>query len=211
MSSAAHRAAVAFLQGGLAAVVAQVVGPPIGGAIAAVTGFSPLAGLVRTLLPVAGFSAAGAVGGDAVGAGPRAARAFAGGGALTGLVLTATSEPLSGLTGYENPAVVIAYAVITSTFAYGVGGALATAILRKRTILPAAAFAAGGAAGGVLGVLPFLLSRWGSIEGAAGQLIWVATAIGSVLVPLACGGALTARALDGPNVHGSGGGSPFSR
>jgi hypothetical protein len=194
MRSRAHLAAIGFLQGGLIAVVAQVVAAPMAGAAALVPGLAPFTWLVRAFVPVAGFAAAGAVGGDALRVGSRGAMAFAEGGALTGAVLLVTSSNLSGLTGFEAPSVVFAYATVTSGAAFGIGGLAAGISMRVRHLSwrTGAFFGLGGVIGGVLAVAPF----FAALTGSAAQLLWLAASTASVLVPLGLGGALTARVLD---------------
>jgi hypothetical protein len=199
MTSPAHRAAVGFFQGGLVAVVAQVVASPLAGAVAAVSAWSPLAPLVRILIPLAGLAVAGAVGGEAMERGRRGVRSFALGGLAAGVVLMTASPNLSGLTGYENPLIVLAYATTTAAAAFGILGFVGgLGLVRTARARAAVAFAIGGAAGGLLGTVPFLLARYGP-AGAAGpvaQFVFLASAVGSIAVPLALGGALTARALN---------------
>jgi hypothetical protein len=200
VTSPAHRAAIGFLQGALVAVAAEVVASPLAGSLSRIPAISPLAPAIRTLVPLAGFSVAGAVGGEAIGEGRLGTAAFAAGGLGAGLVLTMTSPHLSGLTGYEDALIVLAYAACTFALAFGLCGCLAGAILRPDIVMRAtAAFAFGGALGGLAGILPFLLARFGS----AGpgdllwQFVWLASSIASIATPLAVGGALTARVMHG--------------
>jgi hypothetical protein len=68
------------------------------------------------------------------------------------------------------------------------------AVRRGKVGRVAAVFAVGGIAGGLLGVLPFLVQRWG---GSGWADLWVfvtmACSIGSVVVPQMVGGSSAAR------------------
>jgi hypothetical protein len=194
MTSPSHRASMGFLRGAFIAVVAQVVTAPLAAGVGSLS-LSQLAPVVRALLPVAGFALAGAVGGEALGVGRQGASAFAAGGLLAGVVLTIAAPNLSGLTGHENAAIVLAYAVATFAAAFGLCGGVAGAILRGGVAgRSAAAFSAGGAIGGVACILPFFLARLGA-ESLVLQFAWLASSVGSIAIPLALGGGLTARAL----------------
>jgi hypothetical protein len=198
MTSPAHRAAIGFLRGALIAVVAEALATPLAASLGSLSAMAPVSSVVRTLVPLAGFAFGGAVGGEALDAGRVGSLAFAVGGLATGVVLTFTSPHLSGLTGHEHAGVVLAYAAGTSSAAFGLGGWIGSAMLRRGVSLPAtAAFAAAGALGGVVGVLPFFLTRVGGREwlGLGMQFTWLTASIASIAVPLALGGALSARAL----------------
>jgi hypothetical protein len=207
MTSPAHRATLGFLHGALVAIVAQVLAVPLAAAVGSIASVAPLAPLVRVALPVAGFAFAGAVGGEALGAGRSGAPGFAAGGLATGLVLTLTSPHLAGLTGHEDGFVVAAYAAGTFAAAFGLGGCLGIIVVDRRSVGPGrpggggigratAAFTASGALGGLVSVLPFFLPRVaGGAAGTALELISLASAVGSVAIPLGLGGALTARVV----------------
>jgi hypothetical protein len=189
-----------FLQGALIAVVAQAAAQPLALAVGAVPGLGFLVPAVRVVVPLAGFAFAGAVGGEALGAGSLGAPAFAAGGLAAGVVLTFTSPNLSGLTGHENAAIVLAYAAGTSAVAFGLAGCVGGAILGQRIVAPATAgFALAGALGGVVSVVPFLGARFGAVAASPllGQFVWLASSVGAVAVPMCVGGALVARALHG--------------
>jgi hypothetical protein len=195
MSSPAHRAALGFLRGGLIAVVSLVAAPPLGALLAAIFESTWPAGLVQLLLPFVGFALGGAIGGEAVAVGSRGAIAFGCGGGAAGLVLLLTSPHLQGLTGFEDPMVVVPYAIAASAIAFGAMGLVGGLVVRRGNVgRITAAFAIGGIVGGLLGVLPFLVQRWG---GPGWVDLWVfvtmACSIGSVVVPLMLGGAYAAR------------------
>ena len=195
MSSPAHRAALGFLRGGLIATVSLALAPALGAVLAAIFQSGWPIGLMQFLLPMCGFVLGGAIGGEAVGVGSRGAMAFGCGGGAAGLVLLLTAPHLQGLTGFENPRVVVPYAVATSALAFGVMGLAGSLVVRRGKVgRVAAVFAVGGALGGLLGVLPFLVQRWG---GPGWADLWVfvpmASSIGSVVVPLMLGGSSAAR------------------
>jgi hypothetical protein len=195
MSSPAHRAALGFLRGGLIAVVSLVLTPALGTLAAALSMSGWPVGLMQFLLPLAGFAFGGAVGGESLGFRSRSTMAFGCGGTAAGLVLLLTDQNLQGLTGFENPRVVVPYAVVTSALAFGAMGLVGGLVVRRgRVGRVAAVFAVGGAIGGLLGVLPFLVQRLG---GPGWADLWVfvtmACSIGSVVVPMATGGAAAAR------------------
>jgi hypothetical protein len=196
VTSSAHQAATGFLRGALVAVVSQVTAAPLA---AAVGMFLPaLAPAARIFVPLAGFAAAGAVGGDALGAGPRGARAFSAGCFVAGVVLSVTSPPLSGLTGHEDPAAVIPYAALTFGAAFGLGGCVGGALLGAGRVAHAsAAFGGAGALGGIASLVPYLLARFGASgpSGLAVQFLGLVSSVGAVAIPLCVGGSLVARAL----------------
>jgi hypothetical protein len=196
MTSPAHKAAIAFLQGAMIAAVAQVVAAPVASALAFVPWFGAVVPGVRTAIAVGGFVLAGAVGGEAIGR--RWAGGFAVGGALGGLVLALTGSNLQGLTGYENRLVVTSYAASTTAAAYGAWGLVAGAVAaRPLAIRTGAVFAAFGGLGGLVGVVPFFLQPGGvAAEGAGLQFVWLVSAVGTIAVPLALGGASTAVAVE---------------
>ena len=195
MSSPAHRAALGFLRGGLIAGLSLAIAPALGAALANIFPSGWPAGIIQVLLPMCGFVLGGAIGGEAVGVEPRGGLAFGCGGGAAGLVLLLTAPHLRGLTGFEDPMIVVTYAVATSTLAFGVMGLVGGLVIRRGKVgRVAAIFAASGVVGGLLGVLPFLLQRWG---GAGWADLWVfvtmASSIGSIVVPLMIGGASAAR------------------
>jgi hypothetical protein len=195
MSSPAHEAALGFLKGGLIAVVSLALTPALGAVTAAVLQAAWPARMIQLLLPLAGFAIGGAVGGAALGIGSRGATGFACGGAAAALVLIVTFPPLQGLTGFENASVVVPYGVGTSALAFGASGLVGSLLVRRGKVgRVSAVFAGGGAIGGLLAVLPFLVQRWG---GPVWPDLWMfatmACSIGSVVVPLMVGGASAAR------------------
>jgi len=195
MVSPAHRAALGFLRGSLIAVVFLVLTPALGALASSVPTLGWLVKTAQFLLPVAGFAAGGAFGGDALSLGSRGALAFGCGGGVAGLLLLLTSPHLQGLTGFEDPVVVVPFAVATSAVAFGAMGLVGSLVVRRGKVgRVAAVFAAGGAAGGLLGVVPFLVLRWGS-PGWADLWVFVtmACSIGSVVVPFMLGGSAAAR------------------
>lgn len=195
MSSPAHRAALGFLRGGLIATVSLVLTPALGALASSVPTLGWLVKAAQFLLPVAGFAAGGALGGDALSLGPRGAMAFGCGGGAAGLVLFLSAPHLQGLTGFEDPLVVVPYAIATSALAFGAMGLIGSLVVQRGKVgRVAAVFAVGGIVGGLLGVLPFLARRAG---GPGWADLWVfvtmACSIGSVVVPLMLGGASAAR------------------
>lgn len=198
MSTPAHRAAVAFLRGGLIAVVSVALAPPLGALASALHAPQWVAAAARLAVPVAGFAIGGAVGGDALAVGTRGAAGFGWGGAAAGLVLALASAPLQGLTGFENPWVVVPYETGTSMIAFGVMGAVGSLVLhRGRSLRVTVAFLAGGAAGGLTGVLPYAVQLCGSVRAEVSTFLTLACSIGSVVVPFVVGGASAARVWEG--------------
>ena len=195
MSSPAHRAALGFLRGGLIAAVSLALAPALGAVLSAISPGSWTVGLTRFVLPLAGFAFGGAVGGEVLGLGSRGSMAFACGGAAAGLVLLLTASHLQGLTGFEDPVVVVPYAVATSALAFGAMGLVGSLVVRRgRIVRLVAVFACAGMAGGLLGVLPFLVQRWiGPMWADLWMFVTMACSIGSVVVPLIVGGSSAAR------------------
>ena len=195
MNSPAHRAALGFLRGGLVAAVSLLLTPALGGLLAGVSQSGWPVELMRFVLPLAGFASGGAVGGEALDVGARGALGFGCGGAAAGLVLLVTAPHLQGLTGFEDPLVVVPYAIATSALAFGAMGLIGSLAVRRGKVgRVAAVFAVGGIVGGLLGVLPFLVQRWGGpIWADLWMLVTTACSIGSLVVPLTVGGSSAAR------------------
>lgn len=195
MSSPAHRAALGFLRGGLIAVLSLALAPALGAALAGIFQSGWPAGIILVLLPMCGFVLGGVIGGEAVGVGSRGAIAFGCGGGAAGLVLLLTSRHLQGLTGFEDPLVVVPYAIATSSIAFGAMGLIGGLVVRLGHLgRITAAFAVGGIIGGLLGVLPFLVQRWGAAGWADLRMfVTMACSIGSVVVPFMLGGSSAAR------------------
>jgi hypothetical protein len=195
MSSPAHRAALGFLRGGLIAAVSLALAPLLGAFLAATFQSRWPAGLMPVVLPLAGFAFGGAVGGEALGLRSRGATAFGCGGAAAGLVLLLTASHLQGLTGFEEPVIVVAYAIATSALAFGAMGLVGSLVVRRGKVgRVAAVFAGAGMAGGLLGVLPSLVQRSsGPMWADMWMFVTVACSIGSIVVPLMLGGSSAAR------------------
>jgi hypothetical protein len=200
--SPGHRAALAFLQGALVAAVADLAGVPLASALGTVDFLAPAVGTVRTIVPILGLVLAGAMGGEAIGR--RWAVGCASGGAVAGGLLSLTAPHLQGLTGFEDPVIVVGFSLGTSAAAYGLWGLTAGAIASRSIAWRAAGvFAFGGALGGLVTIVPFLVPRTASTlaGSAATQFVWLASALGGLAVPLAVGGALLAGAVS-RSAHG---------
>lgn len=199
MRSPAHRATVAFARGGLVAIVALLAAGRAGGFGRDVPILAPLFHVLQLALPVFGFALAGAIGGASLGAGRRATWGFAAGCFLAGMVLAAAWPQLSGLTGHESLVSVLSFAVAAWTAAFGLAGLVGGAALPgRRTRLVAGGFAAGGAAGAVLLILPVLLVPVG-LRGwppTAQLAVTVLSSVAGLLAPFAIGGAAAGRAVD---------------
>jgi hypothetical protein len=195
MTSPAHQAALGFLRGGLIAAVSLMLNPAIGAVLAGVFHSGWPAELLRCGLPLAGFAFGGAVGGEALGVGSRGATGFACGGAAAALVLLVTAPHLQGLTGFEDPLVVVSYAVGTSALAFGASGLVGSLVVRRGKVgRVSAVFAGGGAIGGLLWALPLLALPWtGPMWADLSMFATMACSIGSVVVPLMVGGSSAAR------------------
>ena len=195
MTSPAHRAALGFLSGGLIAVVSLALTPALGAVAAAVSHEGWTARMTQLLLPLAGFVIGGAVGGAALDVGSRGATGFACGGGAAGLVLLLTAPHLQGLTGFEDPLVVVPYAIGTSALAFGAMGLVGSLVVRRgKVVRVVAIFAVGGAIGGLLSVLPFLVQRWsGPVWADLWMFVTMGCSIGSVVVPFMVGGSSAAR------------------
>jgi hypothetical protein len=199
MMSPSHRAALRFLRGGLVAVVALLVPSQFGFISRESPALAALVTILRIVVPAAGFAAGGAVGGAALGRGARGVWASSAALLVTGLVVTAVAPHVQGLTGFENPAVVMAFAASATGGAFALGGAVLAALLDARH-LPriTAGFLAGGAAGGVVTVLPSVLAA--SLAGwpADAQLfLRLACSLAGLLGPFAVAGAVAGGALQG--------------
>jgi hypothetical protein len=194
MRSPAHRAALGFLRGGLVAAVSLLLTPALGGVLAGVSQSGWPVELMRFVLPLAGFAFGGAVGGEALDVGSRGAMGFGCGGGAAGLVLLVSSPHLQGLTGFEDPLVVVPYGIVTSALAFGVMGLVGSLVVRRgRVRRVVAAFAGGGLIGGLLGVLPFLVQRWvGPMWADLWVFVTMAGSMGSVVVPVMVGGSSAA-------------------
>ncbi len=117
---------------------------------------------------------------------------------MAGVILTLTSQPLTGLTGHEDPLVVIPYAAVTFGAAFGLGGCVGGALLGAgRVARAAAAFGCAGTLGGIVSLVPYLFARFGAAgpSGPAFQFLWLASSMGAVAIPLSVGGSLVSRAL----------------
>jgi hypothetical protein len=207
VTSPAHRAATGFLRGALIALAAQVVAPAMASVCAGFPAGAAFAAAVRIVVPLAGMALAGAVGAEALVVGRRGILTFAVGGLAAGVVLLVAAPNLAGLTGHENPAVVLPYAVATSAVAFASLGTIGASGLSAEDGFPcsraecslgsAVAFGGGGAIGGLVGVIPFLAARAGvNWPDLASQFIWLASSIGALAVPLCLGGAALARTSD---------------
>ncbi|HSJ97103.1 MAG TPA: hypothetical protein VLC53_08520, partial [Myxococcota bacterium] len=161
LASPAHRAAIAFLRGGLLAIVGLLAPPRVAAMLAGAGAGERAATVVALLLPVLGFALAGAFGGAALGLGRRGAAAFAAGGAVTGLGISIAWPQFAGLTGHEPILVLTLFALGTWAAAFGAGGGVAAWAVDRRAIRE--------------------LSRWFAIGGALGAILFVAP---SLLVPL---------------------------
>ncbi len=197
----AHRAGLGFLRGAVVAAAAQVMAAPAAGALLAVPPLAFLVPLVRGLVSVTGFGLAGALGGETLGTSPRGPLAFAAGGLVGGTALLVTSPNLAGLTGFEDPRLVVAYSLVTSSVAFALVGLVGAGLLGRSVVVPSVeGFAVGGALGGLLGVGPFLAARFVPLNAPppiVAQLLTAASGLGAVVVPLVLGGIWTAAALDG--------------
>lgn len=201
LSTPGHQSAVAFVRGGLVAIVALLAPARVTALLEGLgaPGFS--GAVVRLLLPVLGFAAAGAVGGASLGAGGRGVRAFSVGGLASGVMMSQVWPQLSGLTGHEPPASVALFAVVSWAAAFGAGGLVSAWVLRLRGGLRLAATCAiGGALGGLVFVLPSLLGPLGFREMSPLARLAVSTlsSIVGLLVPFGVEGAAAGRAVDGP-------------
>jgi hypothetical protein len=195
MTSPAHQAALGFLRGGLIAVAALAITTPLGAMAASLFQWGWLAEMVRWLLPLTGFALGGAVGGEALGLGSRGAIAFGCGGGAAGLALQLTAANLQGLTGFEDPLTVVAYGVLSAGAGFGATGVIASLIVGRRGI-PAvtAGFAVGGAIGGLLGVVPFLVQHAHAAWPPEVMMFTsLACSIGAVVLPFMAGGIVAAR------------------
>ena len=167
LTSPSHRAALRFLRGGLVAIVALLVPTQFGFVSREYPSLAPLVALIRIAVPAIGFGIGGAVGGSS--ARTRPAGVLASGAALlvTGLLLSLFAPLLTNLTGFENRAAVLLFAAATTGTAFALGG-IVLALLLGRHLWPqvAAGFLAGGAAGGIVSVLPAVLGhRTGRLAG----------------------------------------------
>ena len=205
MSTPAHRATVAFVRGGLYAVVALLAAGRLGGYGRDHPSLAIVFEAAQFLLPLAGFALAGAVGGASLGAGRRATSGFAGGCVLGGTVLSLAWPQLSGLTGHESLVSVLAFALFAWAIAFGLAGAIGGAALGSRhTWRVASGFALGGIAGALLLVLPVLLAPAGlrSWPPTAQLAVNVLTSVTGLLAPFAVGGAAAGRAVDDSEEQG---------
>jgi hypothetical protein len=198
LASASHRVGVRFLRGGLVAVAGLLVSSQLGVVTRGTPALEPLVALVRVAIPLAAFALGGAVGGAALSRGRRGVVACAASFLLTGLALSLAAAPLRGLTGFEDPLIVLSFAAGTTGAAFGLGGVLLALLLERRLWVPiAGGFLAGGAAGGILAVLPaFLgppLAGW-----PADVLLFVrlGCSLAGWLGPFAVAGAVAGRVLD---------------
>lgn len=199
-SSPAHAAAVAFLRGGLVAIVA-LLAPARLVAILDATGIGGSGPLVRLAVPALGFAAAGALGGAALGLGRRGVRAFSIGGLATGLAMSRVWPQLGGLTGHEPLIPLVLFATLSWALAFGAGGGLGAWLLDRRASVSVAAWAAlGGAAGALLFVTPslFVPLGFGALSPMARLAVSTITSVVGLLTPFAVVGAAAGHALDRP-------------
>jgi hypothetical protein len=198
LASPAHRVAVAFLRGGLLAIVALLAAPRAAALVRSCSTLEDLGDLAAALLPVAGFLVAWAFGGAALDRGRRGVRAFAVGGLVAGMLMSAVWPQLAGLTGREPLPALLAFSVGGWAVAFGAGGGLAGWGLDRRAAAPLAArFAAGGALGALLFIAPSLAQPLGvgTWSGPARLLLTTVTSVAGLLTPFAVGGAAAGRLL----------------
>lgn len=198
LASPAHRAALAFLRGGLLAMATLLAAPRVAslaGSLAVPAGSGRLA---AALLPLAGFAAAWAFGGAALGRGRIAVRAFALGGLVAGLLMSFVWPQLAGLTGREPLAALLAFSVPGWALSFGAGGGIAGWHIDRRAALPLAwRFALGGAVGALAFVAPSLALPFGTAgwPAPARLLLTTLTSVAGLLAPFAIGGAAAGRLL----------------
>jgi len=198
LASPSHRCAVAFLRGGLLATVALLAAPRAGALFHRSAWLAPVAGAAAVLLPVAGFAAAGAFGGAALGRGRAGVRAFALAGVVWGLLMSMAWPQLTGLTGREPLPLLAAFALGAWAAAFAAGGAVAAAIVDRRALLPVAAgFALGGAAGAAIFIAPSLAAPLGYAQWPplVRLLVATVTSIAGLLAPFGIGGAAAGRRM----------------
>jgi hypothetical protein len=198
IASPAHRAAIAFLRGGLLAIVSLLAAPRAGGLLLRTALPGAVADASALLLPLLGFTAAWAFGGASLGRGRQAVRGFALGGLLTGLLLSLVWPQLAGLTGREPALIVLAFAVAGWGVSFGAGGGLAGRLVHPPAALALArGFAVGGAAGASIFVVPSLASGlgYGDWPPIARLFVSTITSVAGLLAPFAIGGAAAGRLL----------------
>lgn len=204
--SPAHRAAIRFLRGGLVAVVALLLPSRLGGWLRDWPMLEPIVALAQVAIPVLGFAAAGAIGATSLDRGRRGIAAFAVALAVTGLGVSLTAPQLQNLTGFESAGTVVLFAAAATGAAFAVGGGIAALWLEPERALPiAAGFAAGGAFGGLVTVLPSLLARAVADWPPEAQLfVRLACSLAGLLGPFAIGGAAAGRGLGEAEAEGEG-------
>jgi hypothetical protein len=198
LSSPAHRAGLRFLRGGLIAIVALLVPSQLGGWAREWPAIAPLIAASRLAIPALGFAAGGVVGASALGRGGRGAAAFGAGFGLTGLLLSFTAPLLRNLSGFENSWIVVPYAAASTAAAFGLGGVIgALALEPRQVVMMGTGFAAGGALGGLVSVLPSLSSASMAGWPSDAQLfVRLLCSLTGLLAPFAIGGAVAGKALE---------------
>lgn len=196
LSSPAHRAAIAFLRGGLLAIVTLLAAPRAAGWAAAIPGLEGFGTWIVAALPAAGFAGAWAFGGAALGRGRAGVLAFALGGVVSGLLLSLVWPQLAGLTGREPLAPLLAFSVLTWAGAFGIGGGIAGWRLDTHAAVALAwRFAIGGALGALVFVAPSLAWPLGADAWPAAARLALTTlsSVAGLLAPFAVGGAAAGR------------------
>lgn len=197
--TSSHRSALWFLRGGLVAVVALLVPSQVGVVSRDVPALQPLVSFLRIAVPALGFAAGGAIGGSSLGVGRRGM--FASGAAflVTGVGLTLLAPSLTGLTGFEDPLTVLAFAGAGTAAAFASGGAVLALLLARRQVVPlSAGFLAGGAVGGVISVLPAVLAAALGAWPADLQLFMrLACSLVGLLGPFAVAGGVAGSVFEG--------------
>jgi hypothetical protein len=161
-----------------------------------VPALAPLVSFLRVAVPALGFAAGGAIGGSSLDLGRRGVLSSAAAMSVAGLGLSLSSPLMTGLTGFEDRLTVLLFAAIASGGSFAAAGALLALLLAPRSfVMLAVGFLAGGAAGGVIVVLPAVLApafaRWPADLQLFGRL---ACSLAGLLGPFAAAGAVTGRA-----------------
>ncbi len=198
LASPSHRAAVAFLRGGLFASVTLLAAPRVAALVRSVRPLAGFGDAAAALLPVAGFAVAWAFGGAALGRGRVGVGAFALGGLVSGLLMSLVWPQLAGLTGREPLPPLLAFSVGGWAAAFGAGGAVAGCVVDRRAAAALARrFAMGGAAGALVFVAPSLAQPlgWAAWPAPARLLLTTASSVCGLLAPFAIGGAAAGLAL----------------
>lgn len=203
MTPYARRVAIAFVAGGIIALVGMILPPMMIGVLGNFIPFiRPVLPLSTILGPLIGFFLSGAIGGASLRMGTKVVIGFGIGFLVAGLIVPLTLVSIQAMSGKENPFGVLLFFTLTFGLGFALAGAIGATFMGQgfRVIRTSAAgFGVGGTIGGSTAVLPFLIMGGEANYGGLGQLGFLMLLAGilvGVLVPYFIGGAVLGKAAE---------------